>query len=554
MEHYWIEELMTRAPGWVEYGICREIFGIVQHVASRPLSKGHDGALHNARFQLRDACQQLDQIDRSILSPTLFALIRTLVQQPEQIPLEVIARTLVGSLGSLLSQNVDPGTECPCCFVDPPGDLSLERLVVAVGPTIGLGDEVLAARALVERVRAFTGMSIHVSTHHFDLWKSLQGPVCPLPPPPLGAFGYLDSLSPAERQRTAFLYADFLNTDLSPYPYSGPSGIAYGGRWSMGAEECDFVDLTKNLRHCSRYPDGLPACRWLEARWMAGRVLPGRSVATPPLKSPSAERRRPRKRIIVQTLTAKPRLTFPPEFYRRIFLRVIESIPDLELEIIPNPTSKGQALVMELLDALKDVVPSAVIPAPGATSLSEVFERLAGSDLLFGPDTFTSHWAAVLGLPQVTVSLPEHAAWRTIESPCLSVVADRPQAELVDPCARRIVALLQIDELLDEPRFVSGSLDWRRSVTQLERTVEQYLQSGLFDQSQTVTELIRHVEHLYLTLAPEIGRRTKIGTTPAPLRSLDLAVFNDLEDRARVLARWYHAVQLTETAAILGAL
>ena len=466
----------------------------------------------------------------------------------------VESQPLVGPLGNLMSRSPEGRSEYPCCFVAEPAGLSLERLVVAMGPTIGLGDEVLAARALVERAQAVTGVSIHVSTHNFDLWKCLQGPVSPLPAPPLGAFHYLDSLSPAERKRTGFVFVDFLITDVSPDPYFGPPGIAYGGRWSMGAADCDFLDLTRNLRHRSRYPDGLPASRWLEARWMAGRVLHGNPAAERGLEPRSAGPRGPRRRVVLQALTAKPRLTFPNEFYCDIFSRVVRAVPDFELQMIPNPTQQGQALVLELMDSLADVVPSVAIPAPEVNSLSGVFQRLAQSDLLFGPDTLTSHLAALMGLPQVTISLPEHQAWRTIESPCLSVVADRPKEELIDACARGIVAFLKIDDLRDEARIASGSRDWRESIERVEHMVAHYLHSGSFHQPPGAAELIGHIQQLYGQIAPEIGRWTGNEAAQAPLASLDLSVFDHFEDRARALVRWYRAVQLTETAAILGAL
>jgi hypothetical protein len=543
--------MTDRAP-WLEESICREVFGILQHIASRPLSKGHDGPVQQAKERLRDARDQLSGVRRQLLGDSHFAVLGTLIDQLDQIPPEVIARTLIGPLGNLLSRPRNGNGAYPCCFVAEPTALAVSRLVVAVGPTIGLGDEILAARALLERARRLPGVTLHVSTHHPELWTCQRGPVTAVLPPPGGAFTFIDALSAEERQATACLFVDFLRTDLSPSPYSGPPGIAWGGRWSMGARDCDLLDLRRGVRYRSHYADGLPDCRWLEARWMAGRIFPGRTVADDTADDPPRASSPRRRRVILQPLTAKPGLTFPPEFYHDVIARVADAVDDFDLQIVPNPTPKGQALIWELLDALTPVTPSVGVRTPAAVSLLDVFQRLSESDLLFGPDTFTAHMAALVGLPQVTISLPEHRAWRTIESPCLIVVADRPRQDLVAPCARSIVAFLTAPERAADPSIAARAREWRAAMDRIGRGVTAYLHDGCVD-TAGAGESIARVRELFEEMEPLLHDLLGRDRQMPICEPLDLSRFDHPEDRVRALARWYHDVRLSATSAILEA-
>ncbi len=552
MENLRVEKCV-KAPAdsrpWVELALCRDIYGILQTLATRPLSKGHDGAVLRARERLKQDAEELARNRREILGDSQLQLLRTFIHRIEHVPPEVVARTLIGPLGDLLGQSRNGHVEYPCSFVADLLEQNVSHLVVTVGPTIGLGDEILAARALIERGRSLGKVSLLVSTHHFGLWSCQPGPVTCLPPPPVGAFEFIESLPLTQRDCTAFLFIDFLSTDLHPEPYSGPPGIAYGGRWAMGNCQCDILEFKKLRRHRSRYPEGLPECRWLEARWMAGRVLRGAPSGSeePAGESPP----RSSKCLLLQPLTAKPGLTFPPEFYHEVFVCVTEAVPELDLQVIPSPTRKGQALIEELLEALRPVVPSVQVTAPEATALADVVRRLSCADVLFGPDTFTGHLAALLGVPQVTISLPEHRAWRTVGSPALGVVAGRTLDLLADACARRIVAFLNLPEWRADRVFASGRREWQRRMRQVDSIVREYLHEGQFDPPPQLAEAVLCIRSLYEQMAPTVHRM--IGdASPPPACSLDLSCFDHSEDMARALARWYHAVALSDVAGILG--
>jgi hypothetical protein len=335
-----------------------------------------------------------------------------------------------------------------------------------------------------------------------------------------------------------------------PTPYCGPDGVAYGGRWSMGKGECDFLRPEQGKRYKFRYPDGMPECRSMEAAWMAARALPGTPSGTmtiAPLTAPTS-----RTRILFQPLTAKPELLFPPEFYRQVFQRVVQAYPGFELYLLPNPTSQGQALIRTYAEVLRAVTPEVRIERPDAVSLLNVFERVTQSDLLFGPDTFTSHFAAATQLPQVTISLPQHQSWRSVQAPCLAVIANGPEPVLIDRCARAILTYLQLPGLVrTDSAFVQSARHWRASLDHLGMMVEQYLYCRAFEFPVEASGQLATVSDRYHTLAGRVAELTGFERPPIP--EVDISVFDSKEDAARALSRCYHSIELTPTAAVARA-
>src|SRR5688500_16710337 len=116
--------ILQPAP-WGERAICQEIYSILQHIATSPLSKGHDGAVQEAGERLKQATEQLTCLRRRLLNDSHLSLLNVLIGQVGRIPLEVVARTLIGPLGDLLSRRNGHG-EYPCCFVAEPSNLDIQ--------------------------------------------------------------------------------------------------------------------------------------------------------------------------------------------------------------------------------------------------------------------------------------------------------------------------------------------------------------------------------------------------------------------------------------------
>jgi hypothetical protein len=164
------DELSTTldAP-WAELALTREIYGIIQSLNLRPFSKGHDGGVHLAKQRLRSLAGQLSRSPLTMLTSLRVSLLQMFIDRLDDIPPEVVARTLATSLFEALTEENAVRSCDPCVYVGEASDtIRLNQLVIAVGPTIGLGDEFLVARALKERSFDLGGVKLWVSSHNFD--------------------------------------------------------------------------------------------------------------------------------------------------------------------------------------------------------------------------------------------------------------------------------------------------------------------------------------------------------------------------------------------------
>ena len=75
---------MTQPATWLEESICREVFGILTHIANRPLSMGHDAPLRESRQRLREARRQLLGLQRQVLGDAPFALLGVMTRERYQ--------------------------------------------------------------------------------------------------------------------------------------------------------------------------------------------------------------------------------------------------------------------------------------------------------------------------------------------------------------------------------------------------------------------------------------------------------------------------------------
>jgi hypothetical protein len=541
---------------WAEGVLYRELHGILQSLVSRPFSRGHDGAVTRCKAELAAICVELEAVPRELVAETHFRMFRCLISQLDIVPPEVVARSLLGTVGELLSRPKNDRGDFPRYFVArPPAEPPVRRLVVSSGPVVGLGDELLVARALVERVRCIGEVELFASTRHSDLWACLDGAVGLLSPPPFGAFEFLESLPEGERARTAYLFFDFLASDPLASPYAGPTGLLYAGRWCMGLGRGEFLHSPTGICYEVSYPSGLPASRWLESRWAAGIVIPGSAAAPKPVLWQERLARRGPRKILLQALTSKPSLTYPTSFYLDVLAPVVRECPDVELEFIPAPTVKGQAILADLARGLLPLFPPGACCLPEPMSIHEIFTRIADAVLLFGPDTFSAHLAAVSGTPQVTISMPEHRPWISVGSPCLAVRAERHSADVAASTTQRILAFLHLSRWRAPARLLRAADDWRSGLRSVDSLLTSYLWGGTLPCAAELAAPVRALQGLFLGHADELARWFAPNEPPLipGFLTFDPFVYSEQEDLARALTRWYHTLCISEFTGLLSA-
>jgi hypothetical protein len=243
-------------------------------------------------------------------------------------------------------------------------------------------------------------------------------------------------------------------------------------------------------------------------------------------------------------LTAKPQLTYGPDFYRDVFALVRRDVPHLSVEIIPSPTVAGQIVIGDIASAIRSILPRGQVELPEPLSLFGVYQGLRKAAVLFGPDTFSAHLAAAQGIPQVTISLAEHRPWVTLGSPCLSVSAEVPQRELVRTSAARLVALLQLPAS-SALRMVSTEL--RTHLRAVDQLTKFYLHIGRLPPLEEVVEQVRKIRVLYTQAAVILAPIARLQSAEATaVTSFDPAVYRNPEDMTRALVRWYHRIGISE--------
>lgn len=549
-----------RELSWMEYNWVRETYGILYSLANRPLSFGNQIAVVKARKDIEAimADMSLHEDCGVLLSPAATRVLTAVLGAiGEEAPMAV-GWSLAGSVAAALELRFPYAPE-PMSYMAALGPAEISSLVIQVGPAIGVGDELLVARALIERAASLGTVDLCVSSSRPQLWtwspqvEPLQDRAC------LGALRYVEAMSAQERARAGYVYVDFIRAPCEA-AYVGPQGLSYAGYWDMGKARGRIFDRADGLTYTIRYPDGLPTNRWLECRWAAGRLLPRGSEDRSP--SPALCHIWPvdAGHLCVQTLTSKPSLMLPPDFYVDVITRITEStgVPR-EVRFLSSPVQEGQGLIdraAELLShRLRDV--PVVIEAGG--DLAHVSSVIGKSGLLIGPDTFTTHFGVLHGRPQIVITLPQHEAWVNTASPTVTVYQSGDIAQLVEGVVSAGCAMLD----QGDPGMAAvddQALAWATSLSELNNLVRRFLHDG---DPRVVKDASAQVEALHDVLVrlhilarldqsvsaalAQVIDSTKILSSLA----FDPTPYGEEEDKARALTRWYHRIASSNLSGLL---
>ncbi|MBD2896929.1 hypothetical protein amrb99_58810 [Actinomadura sp. RB99] len=539
---------------WSEYVRVRELHGILHSLANRPLSAGNQSAVRSAQKKIGALLAELaaESSADSLMQPeVLSVLMPVLGAAGGDMPMTA-ARSVVGSVGAALRGSFPVAPE-PICHVARLDPASVRRLVVQMGPTIGLGDELLLARALAERAAA-TGVSVEVASERPGLWTWYEGARPVEDSGCVAALRRVAELPAAERARTAYLHIDF---DAAPGEavYIGPPGLAFAGHWSMQGARGRLLDPSDQITYSLRYPDGLPESRWLESRWMAGRVLPGGAGDRPVTAPGGAWRaaRMPRRgRVVLQVLTSKPSLMLPAQLYAKIVARLAATTNAVtEVRLLSAPDQVGRDVVARAADAIRDGSPVQAVTVEAGTDLAHTFASVRDAEVFLGPDTFTAHVAALAGVPQVSMSLPEHAAWRSVAAPTVTVPLVGDQGTTARRVVQAASAMLSTSrtEALDHQ-----AATWAERIARIDDAVCRYLHDEDPGGLQPLAEEIKpaHDTVTVLTRATPTDAAWLTDDLPAmPPPAAESAHYHRPADLANAMVRWYRGIAASNLSGLL---
>jgi hypothetical protein len=180
----------------------------------------------------------------------------------------------------------------------------------------------------------------------------------------------------------------------------------------------------------------------------------------------------------------------------------------------------------------------------GPLGLAAIRRELAQAAVLFGPDTFTGHFAAMGNTPQVTLQLPEHRAWINPATPSFVVTVSRNPRDDVAAAAARLTFVLHArnDEMPRE--WTVWAADWRCQMTVLQRFLEDSSCRQPVHPSTAVAEAIDRINDLTRSLP------ARVFSMPSnPMAKPNLRQYRSPKDCWRAIARWYVETATTDLSA-----
>lgn len=536
---------------WREVALVRELHGLAQVLSTRPWSVGNEIALLRARDDLVELGWS-GVAELSSSAAPLAAVIERILADAEGVAPQALGARMLEPLARHLREDRTCSDVLDLYLPSTVATPRPEVLVVSVGPTIGIGDEFLVARALARRCKAL-GTHLCVSSRRSMLWDAVHPEVSILAGPPFGAAAELDDLVHDQTwDEVHSLHVDFLESDPAPHPYEGPPGVRRSGRWFMGTAIGDAFAAADRTHRFLRCPPGLPASRWIESQWVAARWIPGALPTT--ARTPGSQRTVPR--VILQTLTSKPYLILPPQFYAETLRRLDRRIGlPFVVDIIPAPTRAAQEYVRQVARQVADQLGADRIHLPDKLDLKQVLDHVRASDVLFGPDTFSAHFAAFARSPQVTLTMPQHLPWVSPGTPGLFVVLEGEPRALVDTCVRRLTALLSIAHDPDTRRhWHAAARRWGAPWCALEEGVQRVLEGRSVDEA-CVDEAIASLNDLYVSLRGAVGDLLgqSYRVAPPAFVRFSPSAYADEGERALALVRYYASYATSDLGGLMEA-
>ncbi len=535
--------------------LTRELYGHLVVLATRPLSSGNRVTQEGSRRSVDEILAQLERHAQQVLSMRSLGVLREMVATSgATAPIRVTAGAVLRALSLELRRSCDNGSIARTLHhSDESRPLQpLKRLLVSIGPTIGVGDELIMANALVDRA-ARCGVELELETRRPALWSLRSTTAKIAGRPPLALLKRLRATD--DSSQTGYVFADFLNSDPCENMTFVPVTAGRVMRWVMGDSSLQILTGERTL-HSLRVPNGMPGAKAMECEWVAARVLPATDYAPPKAR----ETRRPvRSRehesvILLQVLTSKPALMLPGKWWAACIQRARQLAgPRMRIDVVSGATTQERELTAQAAAELADALGSDSVRHLEVRSLAGVAQAVAEADVVLGPDTFTAHLAHSANVPQVTIGLREHDGWRRPATRSFYLDFDHDTTSLTAAAGARLALILHATRTQEKRgEFADQGRAWRRNLSRLHQDLIRFVQESELDDAN-LREILPSLDRIAANGCDILARtltsaRGLGGSLPRSPRREDYPVELDF---AIALQSWLHEVGTSDLSAVL---
>lgn len=307
----------------------------------------------------------------------------------------------------------------------PPADLlrSSERIVLVLGPAIGIGDEIVTF-PLPERIRrANPDAELTVMTAYDGLWSGV--------PAVDRVDVYRDLRTVAEALRgdaDLVVLIDFENPDLFRIVATDPEIDRYA-ELSLGARILSVVDNRERWTYHQQLPFAYHRNVYDAFDELTGRLGvvedPADRVAAPP-----ARRRDEALRVFVAPFSSK--YDPQPRYWSTLLGRLVPDGAERAVEFVldPGPNTSTTRFAHDVVRAASARAPGAAasfaVAEPAPLSLGATLAELSRADVVLCADSFAAHAAARAGRTTLVLASPGLETWRVPGDRGYYFAADAP--------------------------------------------------------------------------------------------------------------------------------